>query len=204
MRRHSRRRGGSRRGRNRNPVILSNSGRRRHSRRRGRRSWNPVTRFFNPDFKGIPGKALASVKSVASVDNLKKAGVVVATIAAGWALPAKFAPAYDSGLKGVGLTALSGALVATALGVAMPALAPVAILGAGVAAGLKALLIYGRAWLGGVPMSGIGDFLTLGQIPASMIQGGNLGSFLTTSGPVAAMGPGRSAALGGENFSSFS
>lgn len=199
--RHSRRASARRYG---NPVVLSNGSRRRHTRRRN----SGLMRMFNPGFgslKALPGKAISSIKSVASVDNAKKAAVIVGVIATGWGVPARFLPQYDSGLAGVGLTALTGAGVAAVAGVLMPSLAPVAVLGAGVAAGLKALFIYGRSWLQGVPMNGIGDFLTLGQIPASMIQGGRgMGDFLTTSAPVVAMGPGKSATLGGENFSNFS
>lgn len=185
-----------------NPVILSN---RKRGRRRHRR--NAFTRLFNPPSLGavtaIPGKAVGALKQVASFDNAKKAGAVIATVLASWALPAKFLPAWDEGWKGLLLTGGVGALASAAVGAFMPALAPLAIVGAGVGVGLKALMIYGRGWVTGGGFSGLGDFLTLGQIPAGMIQGGRgMGDFLTTSAPVVAMGPGRSAALGGgENFS---
>lgn len=205
--RHSRRARARRYG---NPVILSNKSRRRNAfrlshvsgaRRRYRRNAG-FTKLFNPpslgSLKALPSKALASVKTVVSVDNAKKAGAAVATILAAWALPARFLPAWDDGLKGIGLTVGAGALMAALVGVVAPSLAPIAAVGAGVAALLKTAMIYGRSWVTGGGFSGLGDFLTLGQIPASMIQGGRgMGDFLTTTGPVTAMGPGRSAALGG-------
>jgi hypothetical protein len=199
--RHTRR---ARARRSSNPVILSNG-----RRRRTRRSRNPFTRIFNPGMGSIgalPGKALASVKSVASGDNVKKGAAIVGIIAGSWGIPARFMPAYDEGLKGIGLTAVTGALLATGVGAFLPALAPVAVLGATVATLLKAGFIYGRSFFSATPLSGIGEFLTLGQIPAGMIQGGRgMSDFLTTTGPVTAMGPGKSAALGGgENFSDFS
>lgn len=186
----------------RNPLYLSNK-KRKSSRRRN----SPMVRFFNPGgIKALPGKVIGGLKQNVSKDGLKKAAVGAVTIFASYALPARFVPQYDAGLPGIALTLGAGVAAAAALSVFAPALAPTAVGAAGVATLLKAGAIYGQGVLQKV---GLGDFLTIqgmGQIPAGLIQGmRGMGDFLTTSAPVVAMGPVKSAALGGgERFSDFS
>jgi len=184
-----------------NPLYLSNKRRKRRN--------SPGIRFFNPGgIKAIPGKVASFAKSAVSADSLKKSAVGAVTVLASYGIPARLAPQYDAGVPGIALTLGAGVGVAALLSAVAPALAPTAVAATGIATALKALLIYGRGIVGSIPGLNLGDFLTIqgmGQIPAGLIQGARgMGDFLTTSAPVTAMGPVRSAALGGERFSDFS
>lgn len=184
----------------------------KHRRRRGRsrRRSNVIQRYFNPGggVGGIIRKITSTAKETVSVGNAKKAGAVVAAIAAGFAIPARFLPQYDSGLIGIGLTVGAGAVATVLAGLVMPALVPYGIVGSLAAGLLKAGFQYARGVFFPAPGAGLSGFLTLnrngmGQIPAGVIAPGQLAGFLTAKEQFSAGGPTSAVTMGGgESFSS--
>lgn len=207
-RRKHRKRRSHRRRRN-NPLIRINRRRRKHrrARRRGRsrrRRNQGVLRLYNPG--GIVKRAVASAKSIAKISTLKHVAGLTAGVVAAWVVPMRFLPQRDVGLQGLGISA--GVAVAASLVVSLiaPAFAPLVLIGGLVGTALKAVMQYGRGYVG-MPQAGMGEFLRLqglgmGQIPASQIAG--MGAFLETKSPIASIGPASAVAISGERFSAFS
>lgn len=202
-RRHGRRRHHTRRSRNpfltipkSNPLLMLNRSRHR-ARRRGRsgrfvrRGHNPVVRLFN----ALPGAGLLTkAKSAVSMDKVKQGAAITGGILAAWQAPMMLAPSYDVGVKGLGLSLASGALASALVGFAAPSLVVPVALGGIVGTFLKGIFMYGRGLVTGSGATQAG----MGQIPPNLIQGmRGMGEFLTTSKPVAAIGPTSALAISG-------
>lgn len=182
---------------------------RRSNKRRGRNPRrNPVVRYFNAfGGGGIVGKVTGTAKRVVSTSNAKAAAAIVATIAAGFAVPAKWFPSQNVGWKGLAITGAATTIATVVVSFAAPALVPVMVVGALAAVLLKAGLTYVPKLFSPDPTP-LAGFLTLrnpvGQIPANVLAPGQLAGFLEARQPYAAVGPtsALTAMGGGERFSS--